>query len=140
MRRAFPARFDIRAASDIGSFIADERRIRQVLFNLLSNAVGFSPPGATVTLAAERSGGEIVFSVTDRGPGIPADMQDRVFDWFETHSLGSHHRGPGLGLSLVRSFVQLHGGRIEINSTVGRGTTVVCTFPLEQAARRTAAE
>jgi signal transduction histidine kinase len=67
-------------------------------------------------------------------------MQDRVFDWFETHSLGSHHRGPGLGLSLVRSFVQLHGGRIEINSTVGRGTTVVCTFPLEQAARRTAAE
>ena len=131
---------DIRAASDIGSFIADERRIRQVLFNLLSNAVGFSPPGATVTLAAERSGGEIVFSVTDRGPGIPADMQDRVFDWFETHSLGSHHRGPGLGLSLVRSFVQLHGGRIEINSTVGRGTTVVCTFPLEQAARRTAAE
>ena len=131
---------DIRAASDIGSFIADERRIRQVLFNLLSNAVGFSPPGATVTLAAERGGGEIVFSVTDRGPGIPADMQDRVFDWFETHSLGSHHRGPGLGLSLVRSFVQLHGGRIEINSTVGRGTTVVCTFPLEQAARRTAAE
>jgi signal transduction histidine kinase len=93
-----------------------------------------------VTLSAERSGGEIVFSVTDRGPGIPADMQDRVFDWFETHSLGSHHRGPGLGLSLVRSFVQLHGGRIEINSTVGRGTTVVCTFPLEQAARRTAAE
>ncbi|HEX4554453.1 MAG TPA: ATP-binding protein, partial [Xanthobacteraceae bacterium] len=56
------------------------------------------------------------------------------------HSLGSHHRGPGLGLSLVRSFVQLHGGRIEINSTVGSGTTVVCTFPLEQAARRSAAE
>jgi signal transduction histidine kinase len=131
---------DIRASTDIGSFIADERRVRQVLFNLLSNAVGFSPPGATVTLAAERNGGEIVFSVTDRGPGIPADMQNRIFDWFETHSLGSHHRGPGLGLSLVRSFVQLHGGRIEINSTVGSGTTVVCTFPLEQAARRSAAE
>src|SRR5206468_12952248 len=78
---------DIRAGADIGSFIADERRIRQVLFNLLSNAVGFSPPGATVTLAAERNGGEIVFSVTDRGPGIPADMQNRIFEWFETHSL-----------------------------------------------------
>ncbi|HEY2136355.1 MAG TPA: PAS-domain containing protein [Xanthobacteraceae bacterium] len=130
---------DIRAGADIGSFIADERRVRQVLFNLLSNAVGFSPPGAAVTLAAERTGDVIVFSVTDRGPGIPADMQDRVFEWFETHSLGSQHRGPGLGLSLVRSFVQLHGGRVEINSAVGRGTTVVCTFPLEQAARRTAA-
>jgi signal transduction histidine kinase len=48
--------------------------------------------------------------VTDRGPGIPADLQDKVFDWFETHSLGSRHRGTGLGLSLVRSFVKLHGG------------------------------
>jgi signal transduction histidine kinase len=130
---------DIRAGEDIGSFVADERRIRQTLFNLLSNAVGFSPPGATVTLTAERAQDAVVFSVTDRGPGIPPEMQDRVFDWFETHSLGSRHRGPGLGLSLVRSFVKLHGGSIDIDSEVGRGTTVVCRFPLEQAARRTAA-
>ena len=130
---------DIRTRDDIGSFMADERRVRQVLFNLLSNAVGFSPPGETVTLAAERTGGAIVFSVTDRGPGIPPEMQDRVFDWFETNSIGSRHRGAGLGLSLVRSFVELHGGRVDIDSAVGRGTTVVCSFPLEQAARRSAA-
>ncbi len=56
----------------------------------------------------------MVFSVTDRGPGIPADVQDKVFDWFETHSLGSRHRGTGLGLSLVRSFVELHGGTVTL--------------------------
>jgi signal transduction histidine kinase len=130
---------EIRASADIGSFTADERRVRQVLFNLLSNAVGFSPPGARVTLAAERSAQAIVFSVTDRGPGIPPDMLDKVFDWFETNTIGSRHRGAGLGLSLVRSFVELHGGRVDIDSAVGRGTTVVCTFPLQRAARRTAA-
>jgi signal transduction histidine kinase len=130
---------DIRAGADIGSFVADERRVRQVLFNLLSNAVGFSPAGETVTLTAERTGDAIVFSVTDRGPGIPPDMQNRVFEWFETHTTGSRHRGAGLGLSLVRSFVELHGGRVDIDSAIGRGTTVVCRFPLAQAARRTAA-
>jgi signal transduction histidine kinase len=130
---------DIRAGANIGSFTADERRIRQVLFNLLSNAVGFSPAGATVTLAAERRPDAIVLSVTDRGPGIPPDRKDRVFDWFETHPLGSHHRGAGLGLSIVRSFVELHGGTVTLDSTVGHGTTVTCTFPLEQRIERTAA-
>ena len=62
---------DIRATSDIGSFPGDERRIRQVLFNLLANAVGFSPPGATITMAAERRPDAVVFTVTDNGPGIP---------------------------------------------------------------------
>jgi signal transduction histidine kinase len=129
----------ISASAEIGSFTADERRVRQILFNLLSNAIGFSPPGETVTLAAERTPSAIVFSVTDHGPGIPPDMQDKVFEWFETNTTGSRHRGPGLGLSLVRSFVELHGGRVDIDSAIGRGTTVMCTFPLEQAARRTAA-
>jgi signal transduction histidine kinase len=130
---------DMRAAPDIGSFVADEARVRQVLFNLLSNAVGFSPPGETVTLAAERTVDAIVFAVTDRGPGIPPEMHDKVFEWFETNTTGSRHRGAGLGLSLVRSFVELHGGRIDIDSAAGRGTTVVCSFPLDQAARRSAA-
>ena len=131
---------EIQAAANIGTFTADERRIRQVLFNLLSNALGFSPPGETVTLAAERKGNAVVFSVTDHGPGIPAEMKDRVFDWFQTDSLGSHHRGVGLGLSIVRSFVELHGGTVRIDSDVGRGTTVICSFPLEHAIEHTAAE
>ena len=132
-------KLDIRVTPGIGSFMADERRLRQVLFNLLANAVGFSPQGETITLSAERHERAVVFSVTDRGPGIPAEVKDKVFDWFETHSLGSSHRGTGLGLSLVRSFVELHGGTVGIDSAVGQGTTVVCTFPLEHAAKQTAA-
>ena len=130
---------DIRASHDIGSFVADERRVRQVLFNLLSNAVGFSPDGAIVRLTAQRETDKIVFSVSDQGPGIPAEMKDRIFDKFETHSLGSQHRGAGLGLSIVRSFVELHGGTVTLDSDVGRGTTVICAFPIEQSAERTAA-
>jgi len=131
---------DLRAASDIGSFIADARRVRQILFNLLANAVSFSPAGGTIRLAAERRPDGIVFSVTDHGPGIPPEVLDKVFDWFETHSLGAHHRGAGIGLSLVRSFVELHGGTVTISSVVGEGTTVTCTFPLGAALRLTAAE
>ena len=123
---------DLRAASDIGSFPGDERRIRQVLFNLLANAVGFSPPGATITMTAARRSDAVVFTVTDNGPGIPPEVQGRVFNWFESHSQGSRHRGAGLGLSIVRSFVELHGGTVTLDSVVGRGTRVECSFPVEQ--------
>jgi signal transduction histidine kinase len=130
---------DIRAVPSIGSFIADERRLRQILFDLLSNAVGFSPPGETVTLSAERRPDAVVFRVTDHGPGIPPEAKDRVFEWFETDSMGSQHRGSGLGLSLVRSFVELHSGTVTIDSTLGEGTTVTCVFPTMQEAKQTAA-
>jgi Signal transduction histidine kinase len=130
---------DIRAVPGIGSFTADERRLRQILFDLLSNAVGFSPPGETVTLSAERRTDAVVFTVTDHGPGIPPEAKDKVFDWFETDSMGSQHRGTGLGLSLVRSFVELHGGTVTIDSTLGQGTTVTCVFPTVQEAKQTAA-
>lgn len=130
---------DIRAPANIGSFVADERRLRQILFNLLSNAVGFSPEGETVTLVAERHPDAVYFRVTDRGPGIPPEVMDKVFDWFETESMGSQHRGPGLGLSLVRSFVELHGGTVTIDSASGQGTTVTCAFPVAQIAKQTAA-
>jgi len=126
-------RLDIETSPGIGSFIGDASRVRQVLFNLLSNAAGFSPPNETITFSAQRRPDAIVFAVTDHGPGIPEDVKDKVFDWFETHSQGSEHRGAGLGLSLVRSFVELHGGTVSLDSTVGRGTTVTCVFPLERA-------
>jgi signal transduction histidine kinase len=131
---------EIGADPQIGQFVADGRRVRQVLYNLLSNAIGFSPPGETVTLAAERRQDAVLFRVTDRGPGIPIEIQDRVFDRFETHNLGSRHRGTGLGLSIVRSFVELHGGTVSLDSAVGRGTTVICVFPQVQVAERAAAE
>ncbi len=130
---------DIEAVPDVGGFVADERRVRQILFNLLANAVGFSPPGGSVRLTCDRRDDAVVFAVSDNGPGIPPEMTDRVFDWFESHSHGSRHRGAGLGLSIVRSFVELHGGKVTLESTVGHGTTVICTFPIEQRSGRAAA-
>jgi signal transduction histidine kinase len=131
---------DVHAAPDIGSFLADERRVRQILFNLLSNAISFSPAGEVVSVSVERRDGAVVFNVTDRGPGIPSDISERVFDRFESHALGSEHRGAGLGLSIVRSFVELHGGTVKLDSAVGRGTTVTCIFPLKRALQEAAAE
>lgn len=124
----------------IGTFVADERRIVQVLYNLLANAVGFSPQNSTIALSARRSHDRVIFSVMDSGPGIPAEVRDKVFNWFESHANGSRHRGAGLGLSLVRSFVELHGGKVRVDSVVGEGTTVICEFPIDHAAHRNAAE
>jgi signal transduction histidine kinase len=130
---------DISAAANIGSFVADDRRLRQVLFNLLSNAVGFSPAGGAVTLSAERRPEAVAFTVIDQGPGIPTEQQDKVFDWFETDPNGSQHRGPGLGLTLVRSFVELHGGSVTIESKPGQGTVVTCLFPMSRQLAQSAA-
>ena len=118
----------------VGSLLADGRRVRQVLFNLLSNAINYSEAGQTVTLAAMRRGAEIVFKVSDRGRGIPPDIVDRVFERFETFPNGSRHRGPGLGLSIVRAMVELHGGRVLIDTAPREGTTVTCIFPLDPMA------
>jgi signal transduction histidine kinase len=133
-------KLDIRVPANIGRFIADGKRVRQVLFNLMSNAIGFSPAGETVTLSAERRADEIVFRVADKGPGIPEDIKERVFDLFESHHLGSTHRGAGLGLSIVRSLMALHGGSVSIDSEPGRGTIVTCVFPVHAPAAREAAE
>ncbi|THD73171.1 MAG: PAS domain-containing sensor histidine kinase [Bradyrhizobium sp.] len=125
---------------EIGSFVGDQRRVVQVLYNLLANAIEFSPRDTTVGLSARRTEHHVIFTVTDSGPGIPPDLKDKVFDWFEGHSNGSGRRGAGLGLSLVRSFVELHGGNVRVDSSVGKGTTVTCDFPTDQAAHRNAAE
>ncbi len=130
----------IEVAPNIGTFVADGGRVVQVLYNLLANAVGFSPQHSAVTLAARRTDHHVIFAVTDRGPGIPPEVKDKVFDWFESHSNGSRHRGAGLGLPLVKSFVELHGGRVRVDSVIGKGTTVICDFPIDQAAHRNAAE
>lgn len=133
-------RLVLKSPPGIGSFVADEKRVRQVLFNLLANAVAFSPAGAAVTLAAERRADAVVFRVADRGPGIPPEMMERVFDRFETGGSAQHRRGVGLGLSIVRSFVALHGGTVDIESQPEAGTTVTVAFPLHGSAARIAAE
>lgn len=127
---------DLDLPADIGVFEADEKRVRQILFNLLSNAIGFSEPGQTVALACQRENADrIVISVRDDGRGIPDDVRQTVFDRFESHSLGTRHRGAGLGLSIVKSFVELHGGSVRLESRPGQGTEVTCSFPLRQSDR-----
>lgn len=132
---------DLDMPDDIGSFLADGKRVRQILFNLLSNAVGFSSPGQVVRVTANRTATELILTVRDEGRGMPEDVAARVFDRFESRTLGTRHRGVGLGLSIVRSFVELHGGRVELASKPGVGTRVTCTFPVNVAEpKRAAAE
>lgn len=132
---------DLDVPDDVGSFVADGKRVRQILFNLLSNAVGFSAPGQQVRVEVRRNASELTLAVVDQGQGMPPDVAARVFDRFESNTLGTRHRGVGLGLSIVRSFVELHGGRVSLESAPGAGTRVTCTFPIsEPTARRDAAE
>lgn len=130
----------VEIAPQAGPLRADGKRLRQVLFNLISNAIGFSSPGQTITVSAARSGNDVRITVADQGRGIPAEVKEKVFDRFESHSLGSNHRGVGLGLSIVRSIVELHGGHVELDSAPGRGTRVTAVFPSEGVRMSDAAE
>ncbi len=114
----------------IGRFAADEPRVRQVLQNLVANAAVHSPSGETIGLAVERRQNAVLFRVSDRGPGIPRDVQERLFQNLETLPIDSTHRASGLGLSLVRSAMKLQGGDVMIDSEPNRGTVVTCVFPL----------
>lgn len=125
---------------DAGSLVADARRLRQALFNLLSNAFKYTPEGGSVTLSAVRQESELRFSVADTGSGIEQEDLARVFGKFETGSGQSGQSGAGLGLSLVKSLIELHGGRVEIDSAPGSGTVVTCRIPLDQADRLAAGD
>ncbi|SDO32993.1 PAS domain-containing protein [Aureimonas jatrophae] len=119
---------DVAAAGT--SFRADGHRVTQILFNLLSNAANFAPAGSTVGVRAWREKGDVVFAVTDEGPGIAPDAVAKLFERFESDPSGGRQSGAGLGLSIVKSFVELHGGRVEVGpGPRGRGTTVTCRFP-----------
>lgn len=126
---------------NVGVLIADERRLRQVLFNLISNALRFSEEGSSVELTCLRTPGDLRFVVRDHGCGISQEHLDEVFSRFVGHTSGQRRRGAGLGLAIVKSFVELHGGMVEIQSEEGVGTTVICKFPLRpQIPEREAAE
>jgi signal transduction histidine kinase len=108
----------------------DARRIQQVIFNLLSNAVKFTPPGGAVDVSTSRVNGEVWVSVADTGPGIAPEDRERVFDEFQQTEAGIAQReGTGLGLALSKRFVELHGGRIWVETEVGKGSTFVFALP-----------
>ena len=119
------------AAPDVATVVGDERRIRQVVFNLLSNAVKFTPAGGTIDVTVERADGEVRVCVSDEGPGVATEDQARIFEEFQQAAAGRQHgEGTGLGLALSKRLVELHGGRIWVDSEVGRGSRFVFTLPV----------
>jgi len=115
----------------LGECVADARKFKQIMLNLLSNAVKFTPEGGRITVRARRTGGAVEISVSDTGIGIAAADQPRVFEEFRQAS-GDYLKkseGTGLGLALTRNFVELHGGRISLESEVGKGSTFTFTLP-----------
>ncbi|MCO5072394.1 MAG: ATP-binding protein [Rhizobiaceae bacterium] len=111
------------------SMMGDETRVRQVLLNLLTNAANYAPEASTVTLICRETTEGTEFAVKDDGPGMAPDILEIAFRRFEARSNGGRKRGAGLGLSIVKSFVELHGGTVRIESGERDGTTVVCFFP-----------
>jgi signal transduction histidine kinase len=120
---------DLRCPAQIGVIEADERRLKQALYNLISNAIKFTPPGGAIRIEALRQDDALLLTVADTGVGIPLADQARVFEKFER---GVRQPGAGLGLSLVKSLIELHGGAVMIESASGQGTRVTCRLPVAQ--------
>jgi signal transduction histidine kinase len=122
---------DLRAGEELPSVLADPERVRQVLVNLLDNAVKFSPEGGRIEVAIERSNGDVKFAVTDQGIGIPTDEQSRIFEKFHrldpnlTRGVG----GTGLGLYICHELVRQMNGRIWVDSREGEGSTFAFELP-----------
>jgi two-component system, NtrC family, sensor kinase len=114
----------------LGELVGDERKVKQVVLNLLSNAVKFTPEGGRIGLTAVGRDGVVEISVSDTGIGIAPEDQTAIFEEFR--QVGSDERkreGTGLGLTLAKKFVELHGGRIRVESALGRGSTFIFTLP-----------
>jgi signal transduction histidine kinase len=125
----------VEVALDVNSGVdvveGDERRIRQVIFNLLSNAVKFTPASGAVGVSALQMNGEVRVAVTDTGPGIAPEDQERIFEEFQQTDAGiAQGEGTGLGLALSKRLIELHGGRIWVDSELGKGSTFVFTLPV----------
>jgi signal transduction histidine kinase/PAS domain-containing protein len=118
----------------IGTVPGDERRLKQVMFSLVSNALKFTPAGGSVMVAARREGERVALVVSDTGIGVAAEDQARIFEKFERGN--TRQSGAGLGLALVKSFIELHGGTVELRSSPGAGTTVTCWLNTELPMRQ----
>jgi signal transduction histidine kinase len=115
----------------LGDFLGDERKIKQILLNLLSNAVKFTPEGGRVAIDARQTDGGVEISVSDTGIGIAPADQPKIFEEFRQVGTDYAHKseGTGLGLTLAKKFVELHGGKIWVTSEAGEGSTFTFTLP-----------
>jgi signal transduction histidine kinase len=116
----------------LGDFTGDERKVKQILVNLLTNAVKFTPEGGQIKVEATLGDSAVIISVTDTGIGIAKEDQEAIFEEFR--QVGTNYaqkrEGTGLGLSLTRKFVELHGGQIWVESELGKGATFTFTLPI----------
>ena len=116
----------------LGTIRADERKVKQVLLNLLSNALKFTPEGGRIDVAATVTDDAIEISVSDTGVGIAPEDQAAVFEEFRQVGAASKKiEGTGLGLAISRKFIELHGGKIWVKSQVGAGSTFTFSLPLD---------
>jgi signal transduction histidine kinase len=128
----------LEVAEKVGRIEADERKVKQVLFNLLTNAVKFTPDGGKVTVSARRGDGRVEVAVADTGVGIAPEDLGRIFDEFgQARNQAGQGEGTGLGLALCKRFVELHGGTVAVTSEVGVGSTFTVALPARQPARPT---
>jgi signal transduction histidine kinase len=122
---------DVTVDERLGDFVGDERKIKQILLNLLSNAVKFTPEGGRIGIHARQVDGSVEISVSDTGLGISPENQAKIFEEFRQVGGDYAHKreGTGLGLTLAKKFVELHGGRIWVQSEVGKGSTFSFALP-----------
>ena len=120
-------------AEGVGDIVADERKVKQILLNLLSNAVKFTPERGRVGLTATTAAGVITIAISDTGIGIAPEDQAAIFEEFRQGGRDDTRtqEGTGLGLTLAKKFVELHGGRIWVQSHVGQGSTFSFTLPVK---------
>jgi two-component system, NtrC family, sensor kinase len=123
---------ELKLDPELGELVGDERKVKQIVLNLLSNAVKFTPEGGRISLKARRTDGAVEIAVSDTGIGIAPEDQATIFEEFR--QVGSDEtrkqEGTGLGLTLAKKFIELHGGRIWVDSELGRGSTFSFTLPV----------
>ena len=127
---------NLECRQDAGPFLGDGRRLRQVVFNLLSNAFKFTPRGGHVTIGGDISGDDVRIFVGDTGPGVSPELMPSAFERFSAKGIAVTRAGAGLGLALVNRFVELHHGWVELESQPGQGTRVTCHLPRRTATQK----
>ena len=126
--RARRVRVDVGTAPELAPFVVDPVRMREVVLNLLANAIRHSQEGAEVTISVTQNAAELVIAVRDTGPGMSPDETAKMFDRFQK---GPRSQGSGLGLAIARHLVEAHNGSIRVESVVGTGTTLTVTVPTD---------
>jgi signal transduction histidine kinase len=129
LAEASGATISLEVEPDVRTVWADRRRLLQVFDNLVGNAAKFTQPGGRIVVRVETKNDDVMFSVTDTGVGIAPDAVPHVFDRFWQATTRARRLGAGLGLPITKGIVEAHGGRIGVDSEVGRGTTFFFTIP-----------